>query len=240
MSQPQEQVSNDEAAAVFRRAAELDLRRQTGETTELDMAALEQAGVEAGLSRDSIRQALAEIKAGSVDVGVRRDAVVTRTLGMDAAALERDVERFMRQQNFRVLRRLEDRTMWVPDRSFAGKIKSVTDFTRRIVLREVTQVTTAVVGVPGSDGKAHVRFELDMGHVRWAWYTLPMTLGATGAAGVVVAAVLGTPLEVILAAPGAVALAGGGYLGARAGMRGSVRRSVNGIERFLDRLERGR
>src|SRR5947207_2461354 len=96
-----DQVSNDEAAAVFRRAAELDVRRQTGDTRSLDLAALEQAGVEAGLSRDSIRQALAEIKAGSVDVGVRRDAVVTRTLGVDAEALEWDVERFMRQQNFR-------------------------------------------------------------------------------------------------------------------------------------------
>jgi hypothetical protein len=235
-----DELTGDQAAAVFRRAAELDQRRHTGDGSALDLAALEQAGLEAGLSRDAIRQAVAEIKAGTLEPLARRDAVVSRTLDIGEEALESEVERFMRHQNFRVLRRLDDCSMWVPDRSFAAAVRKVTDFNRRIVLREVTQVTTAVVGVPGNKGQAHVRFELDLGRVRWVWYTLPVVIGGLGVAGVGVAAALGTPLEVIAAAPGAVALTGGAYAGARVGYRGSLRRSVNGVERFLDRLQRGR
>jgi hypothetical protein len=231
-------VTSDEAAAVFRRAAELDQHKTHDPGMGLDLAALEQAGMEAGLSRASIRQALAEVRAGAPAPG-QPDAVVARTLNSNAPAVARELERFMHRQNFRVLRRLEDRTVWVPDRSLAAAIRKVTDWNRRIVLSEATRVTTCVVAVPSED-RAHVRFEIDIGAVRWGWYAMPIAVGAAGAVGVAAAVVLGTAPEVLIAAPGAVALTGGAYAGARAGIKGSVRRNANGIERFLDHLEHGR
>lgn len=233
-------MTTEQAAAVFRRAAEIDQRGNANGRSSLDLAALEQAGVEAGISRDAIHQALAEVRAGGVLPVVRRpDAVVARTLNMTAKELDHEVEHFMRRQRFRVLRRLDDRTIWVRDRSMGANIIRMVDFNQRIVLREVNQVTTCVVEVP-SERRAHVRFDLDLTPVRRGWYSVPWVAGAVGAAGVSVAATLGTPLELIAAAPGAVALAGGAFAGARMGFRSSVRRSALGIERFLDLLQHGR
>jgi hypothetical protein len=230
-------VSSDEAAAVYRRAAEIDQGTSAVPGRGLDLAALEQAGVEAGLSRDAIRQALAEVKAGTLEPVARTDAVVTRTL--HGKHVDDEVEKFMRQQRFRVARRLGDRTVWEQDRSFSATVVKTLDFNRRIVLREITSLTTAVVPVPGTD-KSHVRFELNLGRVRWGWYSMPMAAGGLGLGAVVTLAVAGIEPGAIIAAPGALAVAGGAYAGARAGFRGSLRRSVNGIERFLDRLEHGR
>ncbi|MBA3654492.1 MAG: hypothetical protein H0W70_09900, partial [Actinobacteria bacterium] len=182
-----EEVTSDEAAAVFRRAAEIDQGRQTGDGRALDLAALEQAGIEAGLSRASIRQALAEVRAGALEPLVARpDAVVTRTLRASAAQVDRHVDRFMRQQKFRVVRRLGDRTVWEPDRSFGATVVKTLDINRRIVLREVSQLTTCVVAVPGEHQHAHMRFELDLARVRRGWYSMPVVLGGVGAAGVAV------------------------------------------------------
>jgi hypothetical protein len=235
-----DEVTTDEAAAVFRRAAELDQRGVLNGKSSLDLAALEQAGVEAGLSRDAIRQALAEVKAGAIEpVRPRTRAVVSRTIAMDPDIVEASVEAFMHRQNCRVVRRLDDRTVWRPDHSMWGNIRRTLDFKRRIVLREVGEVTTCVVPIPGEAGRSHVRFEVDLARVRRGWNVFPAAGAAAGVAGITVAAVLAPGWEV-LAAPGAVALAGGAYAGARAGYRGSVRRNVTVIERFLDLLEHGR
>jgi hypothetical protein len=230
-------ITSDEAAAVFRRAAELD---QGGSTPGrgLDLAALEQAGMEAGLSRNAIRQALAEVRAGA-PAPERPDAVVARTLKEPADAVDRAVDKFMAQQQFQVARRFEDRTIWEPRRGLGASLVKSLDFNRKIVLREVSRVTTCVVAVPG-EGRSHVRFELSLGGVRWGWYALPISTGVVAAAGVGVAVALGTAPEVLIAAPSALAVTGGAYAGARAGIRGSLRRSTGGIERFLDLLERGR
>ncbi len=234
-------LTSDEAAAVFRRAAELDLRHSSTPGRGLDFAALEQAGVEAGLSRDSIRQALAEIKAGALEQTVRQhDAVITRTLrGSD---LEHEIERFMRQQRLRVARRFGDRTVWEPETGLGASLAKSLDFNRRIVLREITQLTTCVVPVPGSPGLSHVRLELDLMRVRRGWYTIPIVTAVVSAGSVALLPVAGVDLlpAIAVGVPGAGVATGGAYVAARAGYRGSLRRSVNGIERFLDRLEHGR
>ncbi|HZN13719.1 MAG TPA: hypothetical protein VFB78_05590 [Acidimicrobiales bacterium] len=232
-----EEVSSDEAAAVFRRAAEID-QGPGSSGRGLDLAALEQAGMEAGLSRRSIRQALAEVRA-SAPAPDRPDAIVARTLDLSPESVEHDVEKFMRHQLFQVARRFEDRTLWEPRRGLGASLAKSFDFNRRIVLRELSRVTTCVVEVPG-ENRTHVRFELSLGGVRWGWYALPISTGVLAAAGVGVAVALGTAPEVLIAAPGAVAVTGGAFAGARAGIRGSLRRGTNGVERFLDLLERGR
>jgi hypothetical protein len=234
-------VTADEAAAVFRRAAELDQRGATNGHRALDIAALEQAGLEAGLSRNAIRQALAEVKAGAVEpIRPRTHAVVARTLAMDPGDLEAAVDAFMRQQNCKVVRNLGDRVVWLPDRSMWGNIRRTLDFKRRIVLREVGEVTTCVVPIPGEEGRAHVRFEVDMARVRRGWNAIPAAVGVAGVGGAVALGFgIGLPVEAI-AAPAAAALTGGAVAGARAGYRGSVRRNVTVIERFLDLLEHGR
>ena len=232
-----DEITSDQAAAVFRRAAELDLRRSAPKGRELDLAALEQAGLEAGLSRDAIRQAVAEVKAGTLEPK-RQLVVVSRTLNIGESELEKAVAAFMRQQNCRLMRRLEDRVIWTPDRSFFGGVRRMTDFSRKIVLREVGEVTTCVVGIPGEPGRSHVRFEIDMARIRRGWNALPMALGAAGIAGASVAAAL-EPSALIAIVPGATAAVGGGFAGARAGYRSSVRRNATAVERFLDLLERG-
>jgi hypothetical protein len=231
-------LTSDQAALVFRRAAELDARSQRGEPGTLDLAAIEQAGLEAGLSRDAIRQAVAEIRAGSVgDLAVRSDAVVARTVDMAADDLEDEVDRFMRRQKFRVLRRKGGCTIWEPDRGLVASISRSIDFNKRIVLRETLRPTTCVVPIPGDDGRSHVRFELDMRRARRGWYVLPVVLGALGATAVGAAAVVGTPIEVVLGAPAAAAAAGGGYAGARVGYRSGRDRTITAIEGFLDTLD---
>jgi hypothetical protein len=99
-------------------------------------------------------------------------------------------------------------------------------------------VTTCVVAVPGEPGRAHVRFEIDMARIKRGWNVIPTALGAAGVVGVTLGATL-EPVTLIAIAPGAVAAVGGGYAGARAGYRSSVRRNSTAIERFLDLLERG-
>ena len=84
-----------------------------------------------------------------------------------------------------------------------------------------------------------MRFEVDLARVKRGWNVFPVVAGAAGVAGVTVAGVLAPGWE-LLAAPGAVALASGAYAGARVGYRGSVRRNVTVIERFLDLLQFGR
>ena len=238
---PSDEVTTDQAAAVFRRAAEIDLRSSGTHTGALDIAALEQAGVEAGLSRDAIRQALAEVRAGAIaPLPGGHAAAASRTVDLDADKVAFWVKDYMREQGFRVIRDLGDRAVWAPDRSLATKIRRAMDFNKRMVLRDVTHVVTTVVSIPGDERRSHVRFELDMNATRRAWYVLPITFGAMGAAGVAAAAALGTPLELIAAAPSAVALTGGAFAGARAGYRGSLRRALTAVELFLDRLEHRR
>jgi hypothetical protein len=85
MSVSRDEISTDEAAAVFRRAAELDLRSSAAPGRALDLAALEQAGLEAGLSRDAIRQAVAEVKAGTLSQLRGRPAPHVRLQSQDRA-----------------------------------------------------------------------------------------------------------------------------------------------------------
>lgn len=237
---PAEEVTSDQAAAVFRRAAELDQNGAVPARSNLDLAALEQAGLEAGLSRESIRQALAEVKAGAVAPQPTGHAAASRTVDMRADKVEHWVKDYMRQQGFRVVRDLGNRAVWAPDRSLATRVRRAMDFNKRMVLREVNQVTTTVVSIPGDERRSHVRFELDLGAARWAWRVLPITFGAMGIAGVAVVGALVAPGWELVVAPGAVAITGGAYAGARAGFRSSVRRSLNGVELFLDRLEHHR
>ena len=207
------------------------------------MAALEQAGIEAGLSRDAIRQALAEVRAETTvatEVAVRQpDAVVARTLSIEADILEDVVTRFMRRQKFRIVRHLGDRVIWAQDRSVGAQIVAPIDFNRQIVLKNVDEITTVVVGVPGDSRYAHVRFELDMAGVRRGWLSLPAVAGVVSVGGVVAAVALGTP-EALLATPGVVAVTGGAYAGARAGYKGAVARAATEVERFFDELQHGR
>lgn len=59
-------LTTDEAAWVFRRAGELEARWPTAPEALLDERTLEAAGTEAGLSPQSIRAALEELRAGGL------------------------------------------------------------------------------------------------------------------------------------------------------------------------------
>src|SRR5437763_13338546 len=60
-----ERLDEDQIALVIRRASELDGQVLAGQAG-LDLVLLEQAAVEAGLSRQSVRRAVAELRAGTL------------------------------------------------------------------------------------------------------------------------------------------------------------------------------
>ena len=232
---PNEEVSTDDAALVFRRAAEIDQVRLKG--SSLDISALEQAGLEAGLSRDAIRQALAEVRAG---VSNEASGVASRTIDMQSDKIDYWLRQYMHGQGFRPIRDRSERIVWARDTSLAASLRRSLDFGRKMVLREVGLINTVIVPLPGEGGRCHVRFELDMSRKKRGLYALPISAGAIGVAFVAAAAALGTVPEAIVAAPGAIALTGGAMAGSRAIYRGSLRRSLTGVEHFLDRLEQRR
>lgn len=81
---PAARLSSDEVALVMRRAAELDSEDDQPDADGIDAAAVEAAAREVGLPTSAVRQALAELHAGSLEPTGRR--------GRSSAELRRPVE----------------------------------------------------------------------------------------------------------------------------------------------------
>ena len=62
-----QQLTADETQQIFKRAAQLEVR-QEGRAAEpaLDLTEIERIGIEAGLSREAIQRAFAELRAGEL------------------------------------------------------------------------------------------------------------------------------------------------------------------------------
>jgi hypothetical protein len=113
-------LTTDEAAWVFRRAAELEARTPDHPEALLDQRTLEAAGAEAGLSPVSIRAALEELRAGALAVPEpdpdvppsRRSIVRTRAVPGPPHQVARALDELARRNLLAVRRRRGATTVW--------------------------------------------------------------------------------------------------------------------------------
>ncbi|HEV2766769.1 MAG TPA: hypothetical protein VGV63_03545 [Acidimicrobiales bacterium] len=243
-----EGLTQDEIALVLHRAAELDREHEAPAT--LDVAVIEAAAIEAGLSRASVCQALAELRVGALDNDRDRrrlpDGVlgparleVRRLVPGPAQQVERELHTFLRSQLFEQRRHLGERTLWDRREGLLPALRRRLDLNGRLLLNGVRRLEVAVAAEPGSEeGRVMVVLVADVGEQRAAsaWY---LGGGAATGAGVVGGAALvpGLDLLVLAALPVAAGAAVGGlWLG-----RYHYRREVGEIELalagVLDRLQ---
>lgn len=243
-------LSEDEAALVFRRAAEIE-GEDAGDRSAFDVATLERIAAEAGLSPAAVRQAVAELHAGRLapaDDRRRRapavpaSVVIDRRLGVPPEVVAQRLDGYLRAQMFRVCRRRGPLTIWEPSRGLAANLVRGIDVVDRMRLRRVDGLEVQVDAEGDRAQRTHVRIVLDLSKVHRNARNGSLAGGALGASGVIagVAGVaIGLP-ELALALP---LTAGGGtaaHLGARSTYAKHVKRAVDAIELVLDELEHRR
>lgn len=240
------QLSEEEAALVFRRAAELE-SIPPQELPRFDAATLERIGAEAGLSPMAIRTALAELRSGrlvtpaahSGAVPVPRHVAIERLIPVDAAVAEERLERFLKGQVLRVCRRRGSLTIWEPSRSLGANLARGIDLTDRMRLSRVDGVELLV---EPSEGGTFVRVVLDLARIHRNVTAGVIASGALGGVGLLAGLgglVLGAP-EALLVVPATSAGAAGAYLGTRSTYAKHVKRAVDAVELVLDDLEHRR
>jgi hypothetical protein len=246
-----DRLDDEQIALVIRRASELDGQSPTRQPG-LDLELLEEAAVEAGLSRESVRRAVAELRAGAlaVDAGgrSRRTALaptltVSRCLPGPFGAVDDILRRFLAKEQFHLLRDFGTSSTWTRRQDVGARVRIQYDKSihRRLVLREAEQVEMAVVEEPGDRGMVMVKLTVDVQPLRRAHR---VALGKGVSAGVAVAGVglvmFGMP-EAIFVVPAATGA--GVALGHRRGVahyRNMVAEVETALEGFLDSVERRR
>ncbi|MGH9150330.1 MAG: hypothetical protein ACRD0F_08320, partial [Acidimicrobiales bacterium] len=165
-----DRLSDHEVALVLGRAAELDSPAVPGAALCLDAASVEQAAVEAGLSRPSVRQALAELRAGTLAERRRprlpilgpRVLAVHREVPGPGARVEAVVGEFLRGQLFEMVRDFGGRTRWACRQGLKATVQRARDLNHRLVLNDVTGLDVTMVSGPGDDGLVLLRLEADV------------------------------------------------------------------------------
>ena len=119
-------LTQDQIALVLRRAAELDRDLGSiGPAGGLSPEAVEEAAVEAGLSRVAVRRALAELQSGLLQTPARpaRSLLGPPTFELSRAVpgpperVERQLHAFLRDQLFEMRRDMGSRTTWIRRRA---------------------------------------------------------------------------------------------------------------------------
>lgn len=239
-------VPEDAVAAVFARAAALDLEHAPGSPPLLlDEDALVEIGAAVGLSPAAVRQAVAEHRAGALVpaavppatwVGPRL-VLVERRLRCDPAGIRRAVERDLERQWFRRVRDQGERSVWVARQDVAARVARRVDFRHRLVLEGVSAVV--VTTVPCHDGDVVVRIEADPAERRGD-HRRAVAGTATGAAaaGFVLTLIADLDPALLLTLSGAGLGAGGGLAWARRSYLDQLRRLTDDLEGLLDRVQR--
>ena len=239
-------VPDDAIAAVFARAAELDLQQAPGAPpTLLDEDALVEIGTAVGLSPAAVRRAVAEHHAGALAPAIvppatwvgPRLAVAERRVDGDPTKARRAVERDLERQWFRKVRDQGERSVWTARVDLPARVARRVDFHHRLVLQGVSGLI--LTSVADGDGDVVVRIEADPAERRngLGW---TVVAAATGGAttGAVLAVLAGLDPALLLALPTAGMGAGGGFALARRAYVNQVRRLTDDLEGILDRLER--
>lgn len=237
-------IPEDAVAAIFARAAELDLAGPHGDPqVHLDEASLVEVGAAVGLSAAAVRQAVAEQHAGAlVRTSTGRDTWVgprvaraERRILDDPARLRRRLERELERQWFRKVRDQGERSAWCARGDIAARVARRVDLRHRLVLTDVSSIVVATVDC-GVDGVA-VRLEADLAERRTGlgWGVAGATTGGA-TAGALLAGLAGLDPAVLVALASAGVGGGSGLAMARRAYLAGVARLTQDLEGMLDRL----
>lgn len=242
--QQRDRLSDDEAAVVFRRAAELDVH--TGQSEQFDLDTIEEIGGLAGLSPDAIRQAVAELRAGGLPdeaVGGRHRlpafVVAGRTVPGSPSGLVPRIEAYLGRQCLKQVR-FGRHSVWVPKPGLLADLQRGLDLTGRLRFKDVGRLSVSVVEADGA-AQSHVRMVADLkSYYRPLAATAVAVPLAGGVAGSIAAVAVWDPALLGLLPLGAGAgVAAGGWSAVRGAVlrrRAAIRETVAG---FLDQLEQG-
>lgn len=241
-------VPEDAVAAVFARAAELDLKNAPGGApTLLDEDALVEIGTAVGLSPDAVRRALAEHHAGALVAAAAppgtwvgpRLAVAERLVEGAPDKVRRAVERDLEREWFRKVRDQGERSVWAARTDLPARVARRVDFRHRLVLQGVSGLV--LTSVTSGRNDVAVRIEADPAERRngLGWVVVAATTGGA-TAGAVLAVLTGLDTAFLVALPTAGVGAGSGLALAlaRRAYRSQVLRLADDLEGILDRLER--
>ena len=244
-----DRLDDEQIALVIRRASELDGQSPAG-PPGLDLVLLEEAAVEAGLSRESVRRAVAELRAGAlVDADAtpaRRRRVGPETLTVarcvpgPLSQVDDILRRFLTMEQFHLRRDFGATSTWSRRQDMRARVKVQYDRSihRRLMLRDVEQVEIAVVEEPGERGMVMVKLTVDVKTLLRAHRQAVGKGAAVGAAAGLGVLLTGVP-EVAVVVPAAAGVAMGHRLGVSR-VRTTLEDLTTRIEGFLDGIERRR
>lgn len=237
-------MTPDEAAAVLRRAAEIqaasDLRADAG----LDVTGVLQLGSELGLREDAVRSALQERRHAQVPastgsrtlLGLDAEVLVERHVPLSTEAVHAALAVWLRGQWMQRQRSEPGRTSWRARRGPVADLRRGLDVLRTLHLKGVGAVE---VRTEAEDAGSHVSVALSLTGVRTEALLGMVALPAGATGGVVALATALVAPEVLLAVPLAGAAGGAGWLVARATLEARRRQVAEAVEGLLDELSRG-
>lgn len=247
-----DRVDEEQIALVLRRATELDGQAHAGRSG-IDLALIEEAAVEAGLSRESVRRAVAELRAGALalddaDAGSTRSGLgpatltVSRCVPGPVQAVDDILRRFLHKEQFHLRRDFGASSSWDRRQDMSARVRVSLDkgVHRRLLLREIERVEIAVVEEPGSSGgTAMVRVAVDARPLRRVHRT---AMGRGAAFGVVAAAgglaLFGIPDALLVLAGATGSGVAVGHVVGSARCRTSLEDLEVALEGYLDGIER--
>lgn len=245
------ELTRAEVEVVLRRAAEIELAETSSLMRDcMDAATVEAVGVEAGLSREAVRRALAEVSLqGAVAVATPpKDwdvEVIERVVPLSAAETDEQLAVYLDRQLFAVKRTQPGWTLYEPKRGARAHAAREADVNGRLCLRRVDEVL--VVTSDGPSGSALVRVELRRRRRKGKWksaaFGAAFAAGMAGLAGGAVLSAVVDPSAVADAAPAALLSTGGAFGGVRGWFRARSRhrrflgRARDGLELRIDELE---
>lgn len=230
-------LTDEEAAAVFRRATELDVElahRSEG----WDLGQLEAVGREVGISAEAVRRAAAEVRLGPVpfDLG---DHVVRcwRIVPVTAEQAQATLAAWLREQLFEPVRDRPGVAVFDARRDAEAERRRHRDQAGRLRLLAVSRVALAAGAVPGGGSAVRVEAALAESRRRHAFGRAAAAVPISGVTASVVAAA--TPLGIVWLGVPAVGAAGWwAWRRSAFDVRSAAAEVVLAVDGALDRLER--
>lgn len=245
---PGSPVGHEDAARIFRRAAELE--RHAGRRPSADGLGdteLIEIGREVGLSPEAIRRAIGEFRAGSLPTDDDRErrsvlgprtVTVERTVARPPERVHRDLHAWLGDQLFTPVRDTGAWSAWLRRDDVGAKVRRAFQ-SRTTALRDVSRLEISLVGDP-DEAATHVRIEAGARQVRTGLTVAASGGTVAGLGGGLTAGALTAVVgpDVLAAVPvlGGAGVAAGSWWAARASWR-RTRRSVGLVlEGLLDHL----
>ena len=236
-------LSPEDAAAVLRRAAELDTPALPAGDA-LDERVVREAAREVGLSETAVEQAVQEWRAGVLDplpeLSPDRVAGLLATVsaeGRVALPVERTAEQvdaWLRAQWYERRRTRGPESEWVPRRGVLAGARRAVDVSGRLRLSGVSRVRACVAPAPSG---TRVRLVADLGDLRRGLLGGLVAAPAVVVGGATIAVGAGDLLpEALLALPAALGAGSLGWVGARGVLASRRARVAEELELALDEL----